>query len=63
MNPAETRANQLSQAKALKRKLESIYRDLKKIPSYKGKAAFADKVIAANTLAEYLAFSLKNDHC
>ena len=51
--------SQTQRARALHRKLDSIRRDLAKIPSYNGKAAFMDKVIRAQEQAHDLTFSLK----
>jgi hypothetical protein len=48
-------------AVALNAKLDSILRDINKIPSYNGKAAFYDKVLIAKAKAHNLAFSLRYD--
>jgi len=48
-------------AKDIERRFQSIIRDLDKIPSFKGKARFMDKIFAAHTRAYNLAWDLRYD--
>jgi hypothetical protein len=52
---------QKNTAAELERRLGTILTNLGKAPSYAGKAALLDKLIAARTLAHNLAFSLAHD--
>jgi hypothetical protein len=57
----ETLKRRIAAAKSLDRKLQVIWKNLGRIPSYTGKARFMDKVIAASREAQVLAQNLKLD--
>ena len=48
-------------AEDVERPFQSIIRDLNKIPSFKGKARFVDKVLAAHIRSHNLAWDLRYD--
>jgi hypothetical protein len=48
-------------ARNLEKRLNTIWSNLAKIPSYTGKAPFMDKVKAAHTRAHNLAWELERD--